>query len=116
MGIKLANPATRLVDERSGQARQGLRKVQTYRAGVEGVLVNIISAKAQGDGWLEAWGGGAQPDTSSLNYRANEDNNMVLMVPTAADGSIQIFTSSLTQIIVDLRGTLERDNYISGEA
>lgn len=114
--MRLFDQSARVYDERTiGGARLGLRKIAVGHADALGVYINIVSTKAFADGWLEVWGFGPQPPSSSLNYRANEDNNMVLWVPVAGDGTIQVYTSSATQIIVDVRGEMTRDNYITAE-
>jgi hypothetical protein len=110
------NPGVRVYDERtSGGQRQGLRKIAVGHGDALGVYLNIISSKATAPGWLEAWGFGTQPPSSALNYNQDIDDNMVLFVPVAGDGTIQIFTSSLTQLIVDLRGYIEDVHYILSE-
>jgi hypothetical protein len=114
--IQLLNPSLRVYDERpTGGTRQGLRKVQVGHGNSLGVYLNVISTKAVGDGWLEVWADGPQPPSSALNYNAGADNNMVLFVPVAGDGTIQIFTSSLTQLIVDVRGYIADLHYVLSE-
>lgn len=72
--------------------------------GKVGVMCNVAIVSAVGPGYATAWLGGPRPDTSKVNYQANQAVANEVCVPLAGDGTFKIFISSAAHIIIDLTG------------
>jgi hypothetical protein len=69
------------------------------------VSVNVTATGHTADGYATAFGCGTSiPDTSTLNQRVGEDNSNGAIVPVGAGSTGCVFTSSATNLIVDLNG------------
>ena len=90
----------RLADSRSGFGSARLQSGQlgsltvAGRAGLPAValgavVVNLTVTNPDGDGWLAAWGVGAAPGTSNVNFVARQTVTLAV-VPVAADGTIRL--------------------------
>ena len=91
----------RLADSRSGFGSARLQSGQlgsltvAGRAGLPAValgavVVNLTVTNPDGDGWLAAWGVGAAPGTSNVNFVARQTVATLAVVPVAADGTIRL--------------------------
>jgi len=74
--------------------------------GVTAVVVNVTATGAGSSGYVTLWPtGAAQPTASALSIeRGGQTIPNLVTVPVGADGSISVFTSGATHIIVDLQG------------
>ena len=69
------------------------------------VSVNVTATGHTVDGYATVFGCGTNmADTSTLNQRVGEDNSNGAIVPVAAGFAGCVFTSSATNVIVDLNG------------
>jgi hypothetical protein len=69
------------------------------------VSVNVTATGHTADGYSTAFGCGTNiPDTSTLNQRVGEDNSNGAIVPVGTSSAGCVFTSSATNLIVDLNG------------
>ncbi len=112
--VELLRP-TRLVDTRSGGPRPvpgSVVEVQVVGptevpARATGVVLNLTAAEPRGVGFLTAYPcATGRPTASNLNVRAGENRaNLVVVAPDAA-GRVCVFTSTGTDIVVDLLGWL----------
>jgi Subtilase family len=74
-------------------------------SGVSALVVNVTATEAGGGGYLQALPTGAAPGrTSTVNYVAGQTAATHAIVPLGADGTISIFTSNTTHIVVDVMG------------
>ena len=122
--LSLAEPA-RVLDTRVGgatrdgqQAGGGLRPGNTVlrlpvagRVGVPSsataVILNVTVTGALGSGYLTAYPSGvAVPDTSNVNFVAGQTIPNAVVVGVGPDGSVCLFTSASTHVIVDVTGYL----------
>lgn len=107
---------TRVWDSRPGSAQGGngkhatgetflidINKTLPIPADAKGVIVNITVIDAEGDGYLAAWGAGARPGVSNVNYRYGEVKANCAVVPISGAG-INVFTSKACNVIVDVQG------------
>ena len=70
-----------------------------------GVMVNLTAADPSGSGYLTAYPCNAGPPTASnLNVRAGVNRANFVLVAPDADGEICVFTSTATDVVVDLLG------------
>jgi hypothetical protein len=70
-----------------------------------GIMVNLTAAGPQGSGFLTAYPCNAGPPTASnLNVRAGVNRANFVLVAPDADGEICVFTSTPTDVVVDLLG------------
>jgi hypothetical protein len=70
-----------------------------------GVMVNLTAAGPSGSGFLTAYPCNAGPPTASnLNVRAGVNRANFVLVAPDGDGEICVFTSTPTDVIVDLLG------------
>jgi hypothetical protein len=78
-------------------------------ADATGVLVNLTAAQPAGAGYLTAYPCNAGPPTASnLNVRAGVNRANFVIVAPDSDGDICVFTSTRTDVIVDLQGWVGR--------
>ena len=74
-------------------------------SGVSALVVNITATEPVGAGFLQALPTGASPgQTSNVNYAARETSATHAIVPLGADGTISVFTSNSSHIVVDVMG------------
>lgn len=86
------------------------------RAGVPGnatsVVLNITVDGATQDGFVTAHPCDApQPNASNLNYRAGQTIPNTVVTRLSASGSVCLFTSGQTHLIVDVAGMLSADAF-----
>ncbi|MEW1955072.1 N-acetylmuramoyl-L-alanine amidase [Terrabacter sp. NPDC080008] len=74
-------------------------------AGTRAVNLNLTATRAQGDGFLTAYAGGAaRPGTSNLNYAAGGTVANLATVPVGPGGTVTIHASAATDVVADLAG------------
>lgn len=66
-------------------------------------VVNLASAESEANGWLIAWGSGAVPNSSKLNYQQGKPIANEVTVPIV-NGKFTLRASSRTHVFVDLVG------------
>ncbi|QMU73025.1 protease pro-enzyme activation domain-containing protein [Streptacidiphilus sp. P02-A3a] len=79
----------------------------TIPSGIKAVVLNITVTGTTGSGFLSAGAddGSGQPPTSNLNWvgaKATVPNQVI--VPVAADGKVDLYVNSTTQVIADVFG------------
>jgi hypothetical protein len=97
----------RLLDTRAtATPRAGDALVVPAPAGTLAAVVNITATNAVAPGFLTAFRcGDPTPVASNVNYAAGATVANLAVVPSAANGTICIYTSSATDVLVDLLGT-----------
>ncbi len=78
--------------------------------GVSALVLNVTSTDAQTPGFLRAQPTGTAPPTSTVNYVVGSASSNSVIVPLGADGTVSVFTSSASHVVVDVTG------YITGAA
>ena len=74
-------------------------------SGVSALVVNVTATEASGPGFLQAIPtGNGTGATSTVNYVANENAATHAIVPLGAGGTISVFTSNSSHIVVDVMG------------
>jgi hypothetical protein len=74
-------------------------------AGASAAVVNVVADQAIGAGFLRAQATGAEGlTTSNGNYVGGLASGTLSIVPVGADGTISVFTSNSTHLVVDLMG------------
>ena len=74
-------------------------------AGVSALVVNVTATEPVGAGYLQALPTGTPPGgTSNVNYATGETAATHAIVPLGADGTISVFTSNASHIVVDIMG------------
>ena len=101
---------TRLLDTREGD-KPAAGSVQTIDVsavaeGATAVLLNLTSAQTDADGFLTAYpcDADAIPDTSNLNVNVGTNRANLASVKVSADSTVCVFSSSSTDVIVDIVG------------
>jgi adhesin/invasin len=103
----------RILDTRSGSpiGPNSQRKVQITGNGgvpathVSAVVLNLTGTQASQATFLTVFPSGNVPTASNLNLRAGEDRPNLVMVPVAADGSVQLYNAQGTvHAIFDVTG------------
>ena len=72
--------------------------------GVSALVLNVTATEAEGSGFLRAQPTATVPSTSTVNYTFGIDSANTVIVPLGADGTVSIFTSNATHIVVDVAG------------
>jgi len=86
-------------------------RVTGIPAGASAAVVNVAADQAVGPGFLRTQATGATGlTTSNGNYVAGLASGTMSIVPVGADGTISVFTSNATHLVVDLMG------YITGSS
>jgi hypothetical protein len=94
----------RLVDTRVSGRKQEL--VLPAPAGAQAVAVTLTVTGASAAGFISAYPcGAAPPNVSNVNWGAGETVAGAAFVPVATDGTFCLFSSTSTDVIVDLTGT-----------
>jgi hypothetical protein len=74
-------------------------------AGASSVLVNLTGVAPTGSTWISAFGGGAVPDTSTIDLAPGETRPVLATVPVDADGDIHIHNNTGSiDVVADLQG------------
>jgi hypothetical protein len=104
-GLTPVVPPTRLVDTRATGRASTL--TLPAPAGASMVAVNITATGADAPGYVTAYPcGGELPLVSNVNVAPGETNAGAGFVVVGANGAICVFSSSPTDVIVDLTATL----------
>ncbi|GIG58160.1 hypothetical protein Lfu02_25320 [Longispora fulva] len=127
----LYHPLTprRLIDTRDGDAKLPsgyyLRSALDFGAAnqhIKAWAVNVTATEAESDGFLTAWNGRTDTlrETSTLNYRRDQNVPNMAIVPVAACWgcgasenwpSIGVYTLATTHVIVDIVGFFDDGTY-----
>lgn len=73
-------------------------------SGVKAVLVNVTVTGPVSGGYVTVFPGGARPTASNLNYGAGATIANSVVAKVAADGTITVYTSASTHLVVDIGG------------
>jgi hypothetical protein len=97
----------RLLDTRTtGTMAAGHVVVVRLPSAAAAAVVNLTATDADTAGYLTAFRcGDPAPLASNVNYGPGETVANLAVVPVAADGTVCVFTSSRTDVVVDLLGT-----------
>jgi hypothetical protein len=101
--MKLLNPSKRVYDSRTvgQQLNAGEERMIPVPTTDAAVMVNIIAVGGGAGGYITAWGGGARPTTSAVNFGNSSAIGNTVVVPVV-NGHFNIFVSQRTHVIVDL--------------
>jgi hypothetical protein len=111
-GFMATTPA-RIFDSRSTGRVKALtpqrvvlpRSVAIPEAGISALVMNVVSTGADSDGFATFYPSRTEaPGTSSLNYAKGVDIANQITVKTAAGNAIDFYTSTSTNLIIDLVG------------
>ncbi|MET0786491.1 MAG: N-acetylmuramoyl-L-alanine amidase [Paenisporosarcina sp.] len=67
-------------------------------------IVNITATEPETAGFFTAWGDGPRPKASCVNYAPGQTVANEVTVELAPDGTIQVYTSARTHLVIDLVG------------
>ncbi|MGS0684769.1 S8 family serine peptidase [Nakamurella sp. GG22] len=111
---------SRILDTRTSGgpvAGTGTRMVQVagrggIPAGASAVVATLTAVSPTSSGHLDAWGGGAQPKVSTLNFSSGQNRSNLVMLPIPA-GQLKVFnaTSRPVHLLLDVAGY-----YLAGTA
>ncbi|MFT4618107.1 MAG: WD40 repeat protein, partial [Halioglobus sp.] len=73
-------------------------------SGVGAVSLNVTSTGSGGAGFITVYPCGGRPDVSSLNFAAGQTVGNAVIAPVSADGTVCFFSSTPTDIVVDMNG------------
>lgn len=92
----------------------GAGGVSGLPADATAVSLNLTVTNPRVAGFLTAYPcDGAQPETSNVNFRSDNTVAGAAIVPIGADGTVCVFTSSDTHLIVDVMGAFSgAGNYV----
>lgn len=77
-------------------------------AAVQAVVLNVTVTGAQGPGYITAYPSGrTRPETSNVNFSTAQTIPNAVVAGVGPDGSICLFTSASTHLIVDVAGYLD---------
>ena len=106
-GTFVPQTPARFLDTRSGQGATVKGQVKPYsttklqiagRGGVpataSAVAVNVTAVGSGGKGFITAYAGSPRPDSSSLNYEANQNRANLAFVEMGTDGTISLYNGS----------------------
>lgn len=105
--VKLIDPPQRVYDSRHQQGRFAdgeTRKISTGKKGA--VFANITVVDGSANGFCTAWGNGAMPDVSNVNWSHGQTIANSAWVPVAPDGTIQIYCFRSAHILIDIQATV----------
>jgi hypothetical protein len=114
----------RVFDTRVGQSPDALRAVAKEQVSVRNVLevqlidiagyvpgfgvgavsLNVTSTGSGGAGFITVYPCGRRPAVSSLNFAAGQTVGNAVIAPVSADGTVCFFSSTPTDIVVDMNG------------
>lgn len=104
-------PPVRVLDSRSGapgRLAAGQRVAVDVGArlptGSTAVAVNLTAVGPSSSGFLTADSCGVRRDVSSVNYRTGADRAAMAVLPLSRDGTICVYTSHATDLLVDVQG------------
>jgi hypothetical protein len=104
----LASPVRAYDSRQSGKFTRGeLFQVALppHPEGARGAILNIVVTEPEATGVLVAWGDGAQPATSNINFITGQTiaNNAVVPL-ISGTGGVNIWVSAATHVIIDVQG------------
>ena len=101
--MKIVSPPQRVYDSREDDNPLPAQTVRSIPVGQQSgaVFVNLTVTQQNASGYLTAWGAGAMPDVSNLNYGVKDICN-TSWVPVV-DGHINVWAYSATHVIVDVQ-------------
>ena len=122
-GFVPTGPA-RVADSRPGQSPDALRTVPKEMigginilelkvtdlagyvpaAGVSAVSLNVTAVNPVGAGYINVFSCGALEEVSSLNFVADQTVANAVIAPLSASGTICLFSSVATDVIIDING------------
>jgi hypothetical protein len=108
---------TRLLDTRSGHGGGQLTARATLTLKVGGLggvprgaaaaVLNVTALRSTAGGYVTAWAGGAtRPGTASLNFSTGQAVGNLVLVPLAADGTVNLYngSSGTLELVADVSG------------
>ncbi|HEX4982174.1 MAG TPA: SGNH/GDSL hydrolase family protein [Ilumatobacteraceae bacterium] len=102
----------RVLDTRRSQIVEAGRVVEVALAAripatATSVVINVTATQAAADGFLTAYAcGGAVPEASNVNFVAGQDRAASAVVPVGTGGSVCVYSSVASHVVVDLAGYL----------
>jgi hypothetical protein len=72
--------------------------------GAQAVIGRITLIHPSATGFATVWPSGDRPATSTVNFTARQDAGGALQSALASDGSVQVFTLSTADVIIDVTG------------
>ena len=92
-------------------------RVTGIPAGAAAAVVNVVADQAVGAGYLRAQATGAVGlTTSNGNFVGGLASGTLSVVPVGPDGTISVFTSNSTHLVVDLMGWITGPTGVNGVA
>jgi Subtilase family len=92
-------------------------RVTGIPAGASAAVVNVVADQAQGSGFLRVQPTGATGlSTSNGNFVAGLASGTLSIVPVGSDGTISVYTSQITHIVVDLMGFITNTSAAASSA
>lgn len=103
--MQVQNPPLRLIDTRT-TAPIGADKSITIDVpgNCKAAMINFVAVGATKNGFVTAWGDGARPTTSVLNYTPNGAIGNAVIVPVVA-GKVNVYSSQQIHLVADLYST-----------
>jgi cell wall-associated NlpC family hydrolase len=105
---------TRVADTRTAKSKLPAGQVLVVRptvspdvpaTGVHAVALNVTATEPESAGYLTVYPcDQPRPVASNVNYTAGHDTADAAVVAVAADGSVCVFSSSTTHVVVDVNG------------
>jgi hypothetical protein len=75
-------------------------------SGVSAAVLHVTVTRPSSFGWIAVWGGGARPNTSSLNFDTGKTVANLVTTPVASNGTVSLYNGSAgtVQLIADISG------------
>jgi hypothetical protein len=97
-GPILASGASRTYDFNSGPCAGIPENISAYS-------LNVVAVQPIGGGHVKIYPSGvAAPNVATINYMANQNIANAAIVPAGTDGSVVIYASQTTHVVVDING------------
>ena len=99
----IENPPRRAYDSRQSQPlAANEQRVIALGAACRAAMVNVIAVAPGGNGYLVAWGAGAKPTASSVNFTTGTTIANAVVVPVV-NGCITVSATVQTHVVVDVQ-------------
>jgi len=99
----IENPPRRAYDSRqSAPLAANEQRVIPLGASCKAAMVNVIAVAPGGNGYLVAWGAGAKPSASSVNFTTGTTIANAVVVPVV-NGCITVSATVQTHVVVDVQ-------------
>ena len=72
--------------------------------GVGAVSMNVVSTGSGAAGYITTYDCGSRELVSSVNFSAGETVGNAVIAPVSADGTVCFYSSTATDIVVDING------------